>query len=172
MIISLAYWRIYSPTFVFTSLVFINFYIPFLPSWWISKIFSSNPFLCTQTLGYWFLNMNNWCAGRSPSREWPASVLFSSLSWIIKYSTENDVPMLCLFWHWFQFQNMTVRQLLIRNLLLFWSIDIAFICQWHFYMKYSGGSMGSYFTELTRDDYIVFLQYYGPQEFRLYKWND
>lgn len=104
--ISLSYWHIYSPTFKFTSLVFINFYIPFLPSWWISKIFSSNPFLCTQTLGYWFLNMNNWCAGRSPSREWPASVLFSSLSWIIKYSTENDVPMLCLFWHWFQFQNM------------------------------------------------------------------
>lgn len=106
LIISLAYWHIYSPTFKFTSLVFINFYIPFLPSWWISKIFSSNPFLCTQTLGYWFLNMNNWCAGRSPSREWPASVLFSSLSWIIKYSTENDVPMLCLFWHWFQYENM------------------------------------------------------------------
>lgn len=106
LIISLSYWHIYSPTFKFTSLVFINFYIPFLPSWWISKIFSSNPFLCTQTLGYWFLNMNNWCAGRSPSHEWPASVLFSSLSWIIKYSTENDVPMLCLFWHWFQFENM------------------------------------------------------------------
>lgn len=36
-------------------------------------------------------------------------------------------------------------------------------------MKYTGSSMGSYFTELTRDDYNVFLQYYGPQEFRLIK---
>lgn len=171
MIIPLAYWHIYSPTFKFTSLVFINFYIPFLPSWWISKIFSNNPFLCTQMLGYWFLNMNNWCAGRSPSREWSASVLFSSLSWIIKYTAQKMMYQ-CFVCSDIDFSSKTCTPTFNQKSLLFLSIDIAFICQWHFYMKYTGSSMGSHFTELTRDDYNVFLQYYGPQEFRLYKWND
>lgn len=60
------------------------------------------------------------------------------------------------------FSSKTCTPTFNQKFVTFLSIDIA-------YMKYTGSSMGSHFTELTRDDYNVFLQYYGPQEFRLYK---